>query len=132
MASKQVIATHVSNLKLIKEQGGTAQDALDYMADPDYKVDAGTAEQIFNHPDFQKAFVDTGANVARQALGQARHSALVMSLKVLGVGCMRGLQPISLMARPLASTSTKHAQRSSCTKERGPTNQQPCKWAAVF
>ena len=70
MASKDIIATHVANLKLIKDQGGDAQDALDYMADPKYKVNEATAKQIFNDPEFRKAFIDTDANVARQTLGQ--------------------------------------------------------------
>ena len=97
MASQEIIDGHIANFKELKRNGGKAQDVLAYLADPIYKVDKTTAQQIFRDPQFREAFIDTEANTARQALGQGTLMGGGDELE----GFIRGLLPGNTVSKEI-------------------------------
>ena len=90
MVSRKTIEAHVRNLNKIKAAGLGAEGALDYLAER--KVSKETAQKIYAHPEFRKAFIDTDANVARQALGQGTAFGFGDEIEGLGRGVMSYFQ----------------------------------------
>ncbi len=92
MVNKKAVEAHIRNLKRVKKAGLGAEGALDYLSDPQYKVTKETAQAIYDHPEFRKAFIDTDANVARQALGQGTAFGFGDEIEGLGRGVMSYFQ----------------------------------------
>jgi len=88
MVNKKEVEAHIRNLKKVKKAGLGAEGALDYLSDPEYNVTKETAQAIYDHPEFRKAFIDTDANVARQTLGQGTALGFGDELEGLGRGVM--------------------------------------------
>ena len=86
MVNKKEVETHIRNLNKVKAAGLGAEGALDYLSE--YKVTKETAQAIYDHPEFRKAFIDTDANVARQTLGQGTALGFGDELEGLGRGVM--------------------------------------------
>tara|TARA_R100000808_G_scaffold24750_1_gene58030 strand:- start:1421 stop:3394 length:1974 start_codon:yes stop_codon:yes gene_type:complete len=86
MVNKKAVEAHIRNLNKVKAAGLGAEGALDYLSE--YKVTKETAQAIYDHPEFRKAFIDTDANVARQTLGQGTALGFGDELEGFGRGVM--------------------------------------------
>ena len=86
MVNKKEVEVHIRNLNKVKAAGLGAEGALDYLSE--YKVTKETAQAIYDHPEFRKAFIDTDANVARQTLGQGTALGFGDELEGFGRGVM--------------------------------------------